>query len=89
MPSGRDRTVPVTRTTYSDRRSSRAVDHALDEPGVIADVEEREMLAVLAPPGDPSAHRHGASRVGSTQCAAVISTQTHKHFLTMTSSRSR
>ena len=41
----------------------RAVDHALHEPRVVADVDEREVLAVLAAPRDPSAHRHGAPGV--------------------------
>ena len=33
-----------------------AVDHALHDARVVAQVDEREVLAVLAPAGDPAAH---------------------------------
>ena len=72
-PRGGCRTVPSMRTTYSDRRSWAPVDHALDDAGVIPQVDERQVLAVLATAVDPSAHAttvaagvgvHGGRRSG-------------------------
>ena len=57
VPSGRARTVPVMRTTNSLRRSCGAVDDALHDAGVVAQVDEGEVLAVLAAAADPAAHR--------------------------------
>ena len=55
VPAGRWRTTPVTRTTYSLRTSIDVVDDALHDAGVVAQVDEGEVLAVLAAPGDPAA----------------------------------
>ena len=72
VPSGRARTVPVIRTTYSAAQVVRAVDHALDDAGVVAHVDEREVLAVLAAASDPAAHRHVLTDVVGAQLAAVV-----------------
>ena len=63
VPSGRCRTVPRTATTHSLRTSTRAVDHALDDAAVVAQVDEGEVLAVLAPAGHPAAQAHARADV--------------------------
>ena len=78
VPSGRGRTVPSTASTYSLRTSTVPVDHALDDAGVVAQVDEGQVLAVLAPPGHPAADGHlgarrrraGATRTGG--CASTV-----------------
>ena len=56
----------------------RAVDDALDEPGVVAEVDEGEVLAVLAPAGHPAAEADGPAGVArraarrSGRCACAV-----------------
>ncbi len=49
-----------------------AVDHALHEAGVVAQVEEREVLTVLTTPRHPAAQRHTSTDVGGAQRPAVV-----------------
>ena len=63
VPSGRGRTRPSTRSTYSARMRVRVeparrvgVDDDLDDPGRVAQVEEHD-AAVVAPARDPAAQR--------------------------------
>src|SRR5690606_19518954 len=49
-----------------------AVDDALDDALAVAQVDEREVLAVLAAAGDPAAQRHRLSCVGRAQLAAPV-----------------
>ena len=71
MPSGRWRTVPVTRTTHSPRSACAAacasaaslgVEHDLDHAFAVAQVDERH-AAVVAPVGHPPAERDLRARV--------------------------
>ena len=48
------------------------VDDALHDAGVVADVDEGEVLAVLAPPGDPAAQGHRGADVLGAQLAAQV-----------------
>src|SRR5690606_10186252 len=48
------------------------VDDALHDAGVVAQVDEGEVLAVLPPTRHPSAQRHGAADVGGTQGADEV-----------------
>ncbi len=48
------------------------VDHALDDAGVVAQVDEGEVLAVLAPAGHPAAQADGGADVGRAQHAAQV-----------------
>src|SRR5690606_15235519 len=50
----------------------RAVHDALDDALAVAQVDEREVLAVLAAAGDPAAQRHGLACVGRAQLAAPV-----------------
>ena len=58
-----------------------AVDDALHEARVIAHVDEREVLAVLAPPRDPSADGDLPSGVGCSELAAIVGSLRHGSFL--------
>ena len=55
-----------------------AVDHALDHAGVVPEIDEGQMLAVLAPPGHPAAQRHLPAGVGQPQFTAVIRSHGHR-----------
>src|SRR5207249_1175214 len=48
---------------------------ALDDAGVVPEVDEGEMLTVLAPAGHPAADRDLAPGVGRTEPAAVVGAQ--------------
>ena len=48
------------------------VDDALDDAGVVAHVDEREVLAVLAAAGDPAADADGLADVARAQLAAQV-----------------
>ncbi len=48
------------------------VDDALDDAGVIAQVDEGEMFPVLAAPGHPAAQTHGGADVGLAQHPAEV-----------------
>ena len=50
----------------------RVVDHALHDPAVVAQVDEGEVLAVLAAAGHPTAQLDRAPDVVATQCAAQV-----------------
>src|SRR5206468_11972999 len=50
----------------------RSVDDALDDAGVVAQIDEREVLAVLAPAADPPAQRHRPADVVGAEVAAPI-----------------
>ncbi len=58
-----------------------AIDDALHQPGVIADVDEREVLAVLAPTRHPSADGDLPPRVGCAELAAKVGALGHWSFL--------
>ena len=66
--------MPTTRTTYSLRRSSTTVDDHLDQSGSIPQVDEGEVLAVLAAAGHPAAQRHLLTDMGGAEVAAVVGT---------------
>ena len=71
-------TMPVTRTTYSRRDVDGVVDDALRDAGVVAQVDERQLLTVLATGGHPAAQadrsdrcaRNGVRRTGG--CAWLV-----------------
>ena len=48
------------------------VDHALDDAGVVAQVDEGEMLTVLTPASDPSADADGLADVLGSEFAAQV-----------------
>src|SRR5204862_558318 len=48
------------------------IDDALHDAGAVAQVEEREVLAVLTAACDPAAQRHGAADVLRRELAAVV-----------------
>ena len=54
----------------------RPVDDALDDPGVVAEVDEGEVLAVLAPSRQPAADAHGSPGVAGPQDAAIVRAET-------------
>src|SRR5262249_21316420 len=56
----------------------RAVDHALQDASSVAHVAEREMLAVLATPVDPSADRNLLSFVLGPQLAGPMTPHAHE-----------
>ena len=56
--------MPSTATTYSRADVDRAGDHALDDAGVVAQVDEGQVLAVLAALRHPAAHGHRGAHVG-------------------------
>jgi hypothetical protein len=60
----------VTRTTYSAAHVDRVVDHALHHAGVVAQVDEGELLAVLAAGGHPAGEADGLADVLGTELAA-------------------
>ena len=72
VPSGRARTVPVTRSDVLRPQVVSAVDDALDDAGVVAQVDEGQVLAVLAPARHPAAQRHLPADVAGPQLAAVV-----------------
>ena len=51
------------------------VDDALNDAGVVPQVHEGEMLAVLPAPGHPAADGHGLAHVGRAQDAAEVGAQ--------------
>ena len=51
-----------------------AVDDDLDQAGAVAQVDEGEVLAVLAAAGHPAAQRHPLADVGGAEVAAVVGT---------------
>ena len=70
--SGRAATVPVTRTHVLAAHVDGVVDHALRDAGVVAQVDEGQVLAVLAAGGDPAAERDGLADVLGAQLAALV-----------------
>ena len=73
-PARRRVTVPVIRTTYSLRRSTDPSTTHWTMPGAVADVDEGEVLAVLAAGVDPAAHADALVGVVGAQIAAVVAT---------------
>ena len=69
---GRRATVPVTRTTYSGADVDGVVDDRLGEAGVVADVDEGQLLAVLAARGHPAAEDHLAADVVRPEITALV-----------------
>ena len=51
------------------------VDHALDDPRVVAQVDEGQVLAVLSTPAHPPAQAHRAPDVGGAQDATEVAAQ--------------
>ena len=54
-----------------------AVDDALDETGVVADVDERQVLAMFAASSNPATDADGPSGVLGPQRAAVVGPHGH------------
>ena len=52
-----------------------AVDHALDDAGVVAEVDEGQVLAVLAPASHPAAQAHARAHVSRSEHAAQVGAQ--------------
>ena len=52
------------------------VDDTLRHAGVVADVDERQVLAVLAPSGDPTAERDLFAGVLGSELPAVVGAHT-------------
>ena len=71
LRAGRARRRSI-RTTYSLRTSMCVVDDALHDAGVVADVDERQVLAVLAAAGDPAADVTVCADVLGAQLAAEV-----------------
>ena len=51
------------------------VDHALDHPGVVPQVDEGQVLAVLAAPGHPAAQADGGPHIAGPEHAAEMGAQ--------------
>ena len=65
VPSGRARTTPVTRTTHSLRTSTDPSTTHWTTPVAVAQVDERQVLAVLAPACHPAADATRSARRAS------------------------
>ena len=73
VSSGRSRTSPVIRATYSLRRSWPEFHDTLHDAGVrIAKVDERKVFAVLTTAIDPAAHGNGSAGIGGRQLTAHV-----------------
>ena len=72
MPSGRARTVPGDAHHELAPEISGAVHHALDDPRVVAQVDEGEVLPVLAPAAHPTADGHDLALVLGPQLPAHV-----------------
>ena len=82
--------MPVIRSTYSLRTSIEPVHHALDHAGVVAEVDEGQVLAVLAAAPDPAADGDLGALVRGAELAAVVGAQpgglAHRSLLELGSS---
>ena len=86
VPSGRTRTVPAILHHVLRAQVVGPVDHALDDAGVVAEVDEGQVLALLPPGGDPAADLDLPADVGDGRAArSSRSASSRAHLMTAAS----